>query len=611
MTPALRQISRHARLAALAGAFALACSATGTAAARQDQGAESLTVVGYTSEAALRTAVAQSGARVVRRIPALHVAVVRTGPAAAGLLENLHGIRYSRRPIPRYRLVDPGVAPAPVTGGAYEWQYAASHENLVPASLLHAASALTIAVIDTGADVTAPDLAAKAPSTWSVVSNSSNVSDTHGHGTFVASLAAGSPGNAEGIAGFGGDVKLLVIQAADSSGTFSDVDEAAAITYAVDRGAKIINMSFGGPATSPTEQSAVAYAVAHGVLLVAAAGNSAESGNAPVYPAALLQPLGSNGQGGVGLSVGASTITGSRASFSNYGSYISLAAPGENVFGALSSISNPSSWPRQSLPGSTAGIYGYASGTSFSSPEVAGAAAVVWAANPQLTATSVAAVIKQSASGPGAWNQELGFGVLDVAQAVASAQGAVVSVPAVTLTGSSAGHRVGLTWSFPNAISYQLTVRRDERAARILLGPTSATSVVYNLDPGHSYSFSVTATDSFGRTQTSSPYAITLPYTGVKLDLRTSSSSGRARSAVRFWSAFTPADRSVARAGRKLSLEAFDGGTWRRISVATTGRTGIASWRLMLGHGTYRIRVRYAGAQTIAPATSRPVTIRA
>jgi hypothetical protein len=185
-----------------------------------------------------------------------------------------------------------------------------------------------------------------------------------------------------------------------------------------------------------------------------------------------------------------------------------------------------------------------------------------------------------------------------------------VSLPAVALTGSRAGHRVGLTWSFPNAISYQLTVRRDGRAARILLGPTSATSAVYNLEPGHSYSFSVTATDSFGRTQTSSPYSISLPYTGVKLELRTSSVSGRPKSAVRFWSAFNPADRDVARAGRRLSLEAFDGASWRRISVATTSRSGIATWTLALRHGTYRIRVRYAGALAIAPATSRPVTIR-
>src|SRR5207248_1169720 len=116
-----------------------------------------------------------------------------------------------------------------------------------------------------------------------------------------------------------------------------DVDESAAIVYAVDHGAKIVNMSFGGPASSSSEQSAVSYAVAHGVLLVASAGNSALSGNPPNYPAALLQPLGSDGQGGNGLAVGATSLGGARASFSNYGSYISLAAPGEQVFGALSS----------------------------------------------------------------------------------------------------------------------------------------------------------------------------------------------------------------------------------------------------------------------------------
>jgi subtilisin family serine protease len=175
---------------------------------------------------------------------------------------------------------------------------------------LHAASAITIAVIDTGADVSAPDLAAKAPTTWSVRDNSSDVTDYYGHGTFVSSLAAGSTTNGEGVAGFGGDAKLLAVQASAPDGTFTDIDESAAIVYAVDHGAKIINMSFGGPMSSPAEQSAIAYAAAHGVLLVAAAGNSGQSGNQPSYPAALLQPLGSNGVGGIGLAVAASSLSG-------------------------------------------------------------------------------------------------------------------------------------------------------------------------------------------------------------------------------------------------------------------------------------------------------------
>src|SRR5207247_7878145 len=97
------------------------------------------------------------------------------------------------------------------------------------------------------------------------------------------------------------------------------------------------------------------------------------------------------------------------------GSYTSLAAPGASVFAALSGYSD---WSRLSLPGSNAGVYGFSSGTSFSTPEVAGAAALVWAANPRLTARQVATILKQTASGGGRWNRELGFGVLDVAAAV-------------------------------------------------------------------------------------------------------------------------------------------------------------------------------------------------
>jgi subtilisin family serine protease len=438
MSSAFRQPSRRAGVLAFVGFLMLGVVGSATASSPQREAqASGVTVVRYGSDAALRRAAARSAGRIVRRIPALHVAVLKTPAAAARLLSGSPGIHYSQPPVPRYELGDPAVSPASVPGGAYEWQYAATRENLVPLSVLRAASAITIAVIDTGADVSAPDLAAKAPTTWSVSSNSTDVTDFQGHGTFVSSLAAGSPTNGDGIAGFGGDAKLLVVQAAGADGTISDVDEAAAIVYAVDHGARIINMSFGGPFSSATEQSAVAYAAEHGVLLVAAAGNSGRSGDFITYPAALLQPVDSNGEGGVGLAVGASNLGGSRASFSNYGSYISLSAPGENVFGALSSSSDPGEWPRQRLPGSSAGLYGYGSGTSFASPEVAGAAALVWAANRSLTATDVATILKQSASGKGSWNEDTGYGLLDVAAAVARAQGrAVVPIakPVVTVS---------------------------------------------------------------------------------------------------------------------------------------------------------------------------------
>jgi subtilisin family serine protease len=175
------------------------------------------------------------------------------------------------------------------------------------------------------------------------------------------------------------------------------------------------------------ETRAVRYAQRHGVLIVAAAGNEFRDGNPIEYPAALLQPKGSDGRGGSGLSVGASTQNGERAYFSNSGSYISLAAPGDSVFADLSGYSD---WSRATLPGSNMGIYGFSSGTSFSTPEVAGAAALVWAANPALTGRQVATILKRTASGHGTWTPGLGFGVLDAAAAVELAPTIAPAVPA-------------------------------------------------------------------------------------------------------------------------------------------------------------------------------------
>ena len=265
-------------------------------------------VVSYTSERALRQALERHPARVVRRIHALQVAELRpAGEAARFALEIARepGITRVEQTATRRSAAEPSLAASPEA--AFQWQYAATHADLVPDAVTHATAGITLAVIDTGADLAAPDLAAKAPLAYNVRARSTAVSDPNGHGTFVASLAAGSTSNGDGIAGSSGDARLMVIEAADRQGSFTDLDEAAAIVYAVDHGARIINLSLGGPTTSSTERRAVDYAVAKGVLLVAAIGNSHGGGNPVEYPAALLQPVGSRGVGGRGLSVGAST----------------------------------------------------------------------------------------------------------------------------------------------------------------------------------------------------------------------------------------------------------------------------------------------------------------
>src|SRR3954452_12162356 len=311
-------------------------------------------VLTYRSPQALKTLLARTGLKVERNLPALHAVEVAGGTVGT-------------RPVARYvstqpESTEPAVRDMYWVGVPYEWQYAASRVDQVPDAVLRAASKFEIAVVDTGCDLRQPDLAAKSPEVYSVVhKDRKDIRDFYGHGTFVASLAAGSVTNGEGIAGFGGDARLLCVQVAHRDGSISDVDEAAGIVYAVEHGAKIINLSLGGLEPSALETRAVRYAQRHGALIVAAAGNEFHEGNPIEYPAALLQPKGSYGRGGSGLSVGASTLKGERAYFSNAGSYVSLAAPGDDVFGALSGYSD---WSRAPLPGSSTGIYGFSSGTS-------------------------------------------------------------------------------------------------------------------------------------------------------------------------------------------------------------------------------------------------------
>jgi subtilisin family serine protease len=427
---ALRPLTRKLwlRLAAAfcaTGAGMLVSAPSGVAAGDKHVAwPNAVAVVGFQDDASLRAALARFPARVVRRIPELRAAEVRPRGSLsrfASGVSALPGIAYVEPRRRREPAVEPALQPSPFSVGAYEWQFAATRSHAVPEWALRAAAGVTVAVVDTGADLSAPDLAAKAPLARDVRTGSADVVDHNGHGTFVASLAGGSVSNGEGIAGFGGDAKLLVLNAATPEGGISDVDAASAIVYAVEHGAKIVNLSFGGEAISEVERRAIDFAVGRGALLVAAAGNGYFDGSPVVFPAALLQPEGSSGRGGRGLVVAASTPSRARASFSSTGSYISVAAPGENVFAALSSQSEEGAYPRVPLPGSLSGLYGFGSGTSFASPQVAGAAALVWGVNPKLTAAEVAQVLKDTAQGAGAWNPELGYGVIDVAAAVARA----------------------------------------------------------------------------------------------------------------------------------------------------------------------------------------------
>lgn len=490
-------------LAACLIGVSVTCAAAGTAPAAQVRRPMRAVAVGYRTDADLVRVVSGGRATVLHRIRALHIAeVVPHVSGFAAMARESRGIRFVQRTVQRRSHIEPALFAMTNVGVPYEWQFAATRADAVPPSVLRAASSVTIAVIDTGADVNAPDIGAKNPRVVNL--HGTDTRDVNGHGTFVSSLAAGSVTNSEGIAGFGGDARLIVVKASRNDGTLTDVDETNAIVYAVDHGARVINLSVGGPDTSYTERRGIEYAADHGALVVAAAGNEYDQGNPVEYPAGLLQPPGSNGRGGVGLAVGATTMDGVRASFSNTGSQLSLAAPGEDVFGAVSSFADPHLYPRVSLPGSLSGDYGFASGTSFAAPEVAGAAALVFAANPLLRAPDVAAILKETASGHGTWTPELGFGQLDVAAAVARAQGGA----SVSVRGARASGRLRLRWSSPGALRYRILVRVDDGSDTVLYDATLRTSAVVTLRRRHQYVFTIGALDGNGAVVASSVYTV-------------------------------------------------------------------------------------------------------
>jgi subtilisin family serine protease len=602
------------RLNLILSTFAVALIGAGSGAAAVEPGVRTAwpngtAVVTYSGEKALAQALSHRPATIVRRIPALRIVEVRPRGSLdryAAALASEPGITHVERASPRRSLAEPALVPAP-PGGPFQWQYAAVHADLVPNEVAQAASGITIAVVDTGIDLTAPDLAAKSPATYSVRTDSADVTDLNGHGTFVAALAAGSASNGEGIAGIAGDAKLMVVQAGGPTGSFSDVEEAAALVYAVDHGARIVNLSLGGTSTSSAERSAVEYAISRGVLLVAAVGNGFGNGNRVEYPAALLQPVGSRGVGGTGLSVAASDTAGGRASFSSTGTHVSLAAPGDTVFSALSSNSSSSRYPRITLPGSLAGLYGYGSGTSFSAPQVAGAAALVWAANPLLRADEVASVLEQTASGHGDWSPELGYGVLDVAAAVARAQ-QLQAFP-LLLGGRQAGPRVELSWNRPpGAASFAISISKNGGPLHALT-PTTGARAAYELTPGSVYTFTIAAVDAAGAVlSVSTPWSLTVHPAPARISLKATRLQGVRRVAL---AARLAVDGLAGAArSRTVVLETFDGRRWSRVATAVTDGSGRAVWRYALPVGSYRVRARYPGTVEIAPATSAPVNLR-
>ncbi|WP_433793392.1 S8 family serine peptidase [Actinoplanes sp. CA-252034] len=272
-------------------------------------------------------------------------------------------------------------------------------------------SAITVAVVDTGVN-TYGDLAGKVLAGYDFHNNDSSTWDDEGHGTMVASLIAATPNNGKGMAGVCAQCRILPVKVLGKSGLGYHSDIAKGIIYAAQKGAKIINLSLGGTATSAVLKDAVAYANGKGALVVAAAGN--EDTDVRSYPAAYADVL----------AVGATdTRTGgtARTWFSNYGSWVDVAAPG--ITAAMKSDgvycwdSRQSCWVKKYDPRTGKLVYDdYAvQGTSFSAPLVSGVAALVASQRPNYSGGSLRYAIISSARKDNSWTQ---YGTVDAAAAL-------------------------------------------------------------------------------------------------------------------------------------------------------------------------------------------------
>lgn len=260
-------------------------------------------------------------------------------------------------------------------------------------------SSIVIAVLDTGVDLTHPDLAGKIVAGYDFVNGDSNPSDDNGHGTHVAGIAAATTNNGVGVVGVSWGSRIMPLKVLDSFGNGDDFALQQAIVWAADNDAKIINMSLGGPGYVQSTQDAVNYAYSRGAILVSAAGNDAIS--TPYYPAAYNHVI----------AVSATNSGDNITSYSNYGSWIDVAAPGGGNVGTDGIIST--FW-------NGGHAYATGTGTSMAAPHVSGVAALIATYAPTLTNDQVEQQIKSTADDLGSpgFDNYFGYGRINALNAL-------------------------------------------------------------------------------------------------------------------------------------------------------------------------------------------------
>lgn len=524
------------------GALSLSAPAVAFGAVRLDPpaGGKRVTVVVAVRSAsqvpALRTALARAGGLIDKqyRWNALLVSV----PASIDTTGfettvcGLAGVRYAQRP---------GIIRAVGTANdqLYPAQWGTTRIGANTAWDVTEGSGVSIAILDTGVDLNHRDLHDNARSFRNYINPTLPAQDDNGHGTHVAGIIAATRNNHYDIAGAAPKAAVYAFKILGADGLGNTADAADAIHDAVDKtNCRIISMSFGataaGGGNDPTLAEACSYAQSHGVLVVAAAGNSGNT--TQFYPAAF--------PGVVGVGATDSGSNNPRASFSNHGvNLVDLVAPGVNIVSTY--------WTKGKTNQDA-----YLSGTSMATPYVAASAALLMARNPALDATQVVDLLQATATDLGAAGRDdlFGYGLVrpdvaislstpdiyEVDDTAATAKTAVLGTSyahSLYPVGESDFHMVTLT----SGRTYRFETSRLLPGADTLLDVigTDTVSVVASNDdrsPGDRSS-SVTYTPSVSGTyylRVSDPHSLGGGYTVRAADITASLNTTRLAGATRY-----------------------------------------------------------------------------
>jgi len=358
-------------------------------------------------------------------------------------IQNLSGVTYVE---PNYRLAGADTIP---DDPSFSSQYALTAIRAPQGwDISTGAATVTIAIVDSGVDYGHAELAGKLVAGYDFVNNDNIADDEYGHGTHVAGIAAASSNNGLGIAGVSWGARIMPVKVLDANNNGNVDNIAAGIIWAADNGAQIINLSLGGPSPSITLENAVNYAAGLGALLIASAGNY---GNLVFYPAHYPAVM----------AVAATDASNQRASFSNYGPEIDIAAPGDAIFSL------------------DIGGYTTHNGTSMAAAHVSGLAAILWGQAGYGSAASVRQAIESTALDidPSGWDSYTGAGLIQMDAALGATPIPTATFTATPISTPADGSNSSSTQGYPFHQPGAIVTWTPVSAAGISLLPTYISTV--------------------------------------------------------------------------------------------------------------------------------------